>query len=425
MLSSNEWRAEALECGAVPLIEKALRRIRAQDRHFNAISVLLDDEALAAAADLDSSTDPGPLHGVPVLIKEEVAVRGVPTTYGTNANPTPATADDEIVRRLRKAGAIILGKTTMPAFGAFPFTESEARGITRNPHNTSYTPGGSSGGSAVAVAAGWVPFAVGGDGGGSIRIPSAHCGLYGLKPARGTLPGEDLWCRLGTAGPIARSARDCALLFDALSDSVATETEGASIRIGVSLQPSTPLTPPHRDHVRAVHAIAERLRGMGHEVRDYRLRHKDPTAAFVTQFFAGIRKEIAKLEYPDRIERRHKVTRAAGVWAQGPVLRWAEGFSDRLGEQLDRVFDDIDVLLTPTVASRPARAGVLSGKGMLAAQIASLPSVAYTALWNVSGHPAMSIPAGRGSDGLPVGVQLVARDERLLLDLASASSSAP
>ena len=425
MLSSNEWRAEALENGAVPLIEKTLRRIRAQDRHFNAISVLLDDEALAAAADLDSSTNPGPLHGVPVLIKEEVDVRGVPTTYGTNANPTPVDADDEIVRRLRNAGAIILGKTTMPAFGAFPFTESEARGITRNPHDTRYTPGGSSGGSAAAVAAGWVPFAVGGDGGGSIRIPSAHCGLYGLKPARGTLPGEDLWCRLGTAGPIARTAQDCALLFDALSDSVATDTEGASLRIGVSLQPSTPLTPPHRDHVRAVQAMAERLRGMGHEVRDYRLRHKDPTAAFVTQFFAGIRKEIAELEHPDRIERRHKVTRAAGMWAQGPVLRWAEDFSDRLGEQLDRVFDDIDVLLTPTVASRPARAGVLAGKGMLAAQIASLPSVAYTALWNVSGHPAMSIPAGKGSDGLPVGVQLVARDERLLLELASASSPAP
>lgn len=423
MLSSSQWRSKALEHGAVPLIEKTLRRIRAQDRHFNAISVLLDDEALAAAADLDSSTDPGPLHGVPVLIKEEVAVRGVPTTFGTNANPTPATADDEIVRRLRKAGAIILGKTTMPAFGAFPFTESEARGITRNPHNPRFTPGGSSGGSAVAVAAGWVPFAVGGDGGGSIRIPSAHCGLYGLKPARGTLPGE-LWCRLGTAGPIARTARDCALLFDALSDSVATETEGASLRIGVSLQPSTPLTSPHRDHVRAVRAMADRLRGMGHEVRDYTLQYKDPTAAFVTQFFAGIRKEIADLEFPERIERRHKVTRAAGVWAQGPVLRWAEGFSDRLGEQLDRVFDEIDVLLTPTVASRPARAGVLSGKGMLAAQIASLPSVAFTALWNVSGQPAMSIPAGRGIDGLPIGVQLVARDERLLLNLA-ASLSAP
>ena len=157
---------------------------------------------------------------------------------------------------------------------------------------------------------------------------------------------------------------------------------------------------------------------------DYALRHKDPTAAFVTQFFAGIREEIAGLEYPERIEGRHKVTRLAGAWAQGPVLRWAEKFSDELGEELDRVFEDVDVLLTPTVASRPARAGVLSGKGMLAAQIASLPSVAFTALWNVSGHPAMNIPAGRGRDGLPVGVHLVARDERLLLNLA-ASLSAP
>ena len=150
-----------------------------------------------------SETRKSALFGVPIAIKEEVDVAGTVTTFGTNANSTKRCKDAEIVSRLRRAGAIIIGKTTMPAFGAFPFTESEATGITRNPYDLSRTPGGSSGGTAAAIAAGMVPAAIGGDGGGSVRIPAAHCGLVGLKPGRGVLPTDpypDLWLSLGTAG---------------------------------------------------------------------------------------------------------------------------------------------------------------------------------------------------------------------------------
>src|SRR4029079_1839987 len=127
----------------------------------------------------------GPLHGVPVAIKEEIDVAGCVTTFGGLANSTPAAAGGEVVRRLREAGAVIIGKTRMPEFGQWPFTESVDGGHTRNPWKPGHTPGGSSGGTAVAVAAGMVPLGIGGDGGGSIRIPAACCGLFGLKPQRG------------------------------------------------------------------------------------------------------------------------------------------------------------------------------------------------------------------------------------------------
>ena len=177
------------EATAVEVVEASLARIAELDPGLNAFSRVLADEARAEAAERDralaAGETPGPLHGVPVAIKEEIDVAGCVTTFGGDANSTPVAADAEVVRRLRAAGAVIVGKTTMPEFGAFPYTESVARGITRNPWDPSRTPGGSSGGTAVAVATGMVPVGLGGDGGGSIRIPSACCGLFGLKPQRG------------------------------------------------------------------------------------------------------------------------------------------------------------------------------------------------------------------------------------------------
>ncbi|HEU5454933.1 MAG TPA: amidase family protein, partial [Nocardioides sp.] len=190
--------------GAV--VDAALGRIAALDPHFNAFSVVLTAdarrEATARDQQLAEGDPPGPLHGVPVAIKEEIDVAGCVTTFGGEANSTPAGADAEVVRRLRDAGAVIVGKTTMPEFGAFPYTESVSRGVTRNPWDATRTPGGSSGGTAVAVATGMATVGLGGDGGGSIRIPSACCGLFGLKPQRGrvtTAPHPHLWWALGTA----------------------------------------------------------------------------------------------------------------------------------------------------------------------------------------------------------------------------------
>lgn len=424
-LGIRAWRQRVLDTpgGAVEGVRACIERIDALNPTYNAVNIVLEKQALASAEALDNASArpgfvPGPLHGVPILIKDEVDVAGAATTFGSAGNSTVKTADSLLVTRLREAGAIIVGKTTMPAFGAFPFTESEAFGITRNPWDPTRTPGGSSGGSAVAVATGMVPAAIGGDGGGSIRIPSAHCGLTGLKPARGsvpTAPYRDLWMALGTAGPIARSVEDCALIFDAISSSSthshigesSAEGEERKLLIGVHTRPATPGIRVHPDHLKAVRDTARKLEAAGHEVREVKLRHPDPTVAFVTQFFGGIRSEIKDLEYPERIEPRHKRTRVMGAWVTPRVEKRARNWSERFGEIMDGQLSGFDALLTPAVASRPARAGRHLNSGTIRTQLASLSSVAFAAQWNVSGHAAMVLPAGLGTDGVPVGIQLV------------------
>ena len=209
----TEWWRQSAEqlagsdTSAVEILDSHLGRIAHVDPKLNAMSVVLTKWAHAEAVARDgvraSGEVTGPLHGVPVVIKEEIDVAGCVTTFGGRGNDHPAVADAEVVSRLRHAGAIIVGKTTMPEFGAFPYTESDAYGVTRNPWRRDHTPGGSSGGTAVAVATGMAAVGLGGDGGGSIRIPAACVGLFGLKPQRGrvtTAPTEHLWWALGPPG---------------------------------------------------------------------------------------------------------------------------------------------------------------------------------------------------------------------------------
>lgn len=437
-------RTTAGELTSVEVVEACLDRIMERDPALNAFSLVLADEARAEAgrrdAALAAGETPGPLHGVPVAVKEELAVAGCVTTFGGRANVTPAEADAEVVRRLREAGAVIIGKTRMPEFGQWPFTESRAGSYTRNPWDPSRTPGGSSGGTAVAVAAGMVPVGLGGDGGGSIRIPSACCGLFGLKPSRGrtsSAPLEHLWVGLGTNGPLARTVLDSALVYDAIRGNVPgdrftapdpatsfTDAAGAApgrLRIGWSTKPVSKGVRPHPEHVEAVRATARLLEELGHEVREVDPHYPDPTPAFVPQFFAGIREEADAVEHPDRLEPRTREVYRLGAWVRPAVVRWALRAGERLATKADRVFEDVDVLLTPTIAPRPRTVGALDRGGAVALAARSMPMIAYTALWNVTGHPAASVPAGTGTDGLPLAVQLVGRrlDEVTLLSLSA------
>ncbi|WP_243059342.1 amidase [Nocardioides sp. SR21] len=420
--------------------EQALRRIADRDDELNAFSVLLAEEALAEASARDAAPGPvGPLHGVPIAIKEEVDVAGTVTTFGGEANSTPAAADGEVVRRLRAAGAVIVGKTAMPEFGAFPFTEGDSFGITRNPWDPTRTPGGSSGGTAVAVSTGMVPAGIGGDGGGSIRIPSASCGLFGLKPQRGrvtTAPQPHLWWALGTAGPLTRSVLDSALVYDAIRGNVdgdlykaggdepfvdAVGREPGRLRIGWSTKAVTLGVKPDPLHVEAVQETARLLATLGHDVREVDPRYPDPTAAFIPQFFAGIRTEADLVEHYDRLERRTRETYRLGSWVTPKVIQWALKQSEKVSRKANRVFDVVDVLLTPTLAHRPPEVGRLTGIGTVRASLRSMPSIAYVALWNVAGNPAASVPCGIAADGLPVAVQLVGRtdDEATLFSLSA------
>jgi amidase len=446
-------RVAAGEVSALGLTEAVLARIEQVDPTVNAFTVVLAAEARAEAAARDEARargdELGPLHGVPVAIKEENDVAGTVTTFGGAANASPARADGLVTRRLREAGAVVVGKTNMPEFGEFPFTESERFGATRNPWNPGFTPGGSSGGTAAAVATGMVPVGIGGDGGGSIRIPAAYCGLFGLKPTRGrvsTAPQPDLWSALGTVGPLTRGVLDSALVYDVVrgnqpgdrftapdpvsSFAAAARLETAEsqrpLRVGWTTRSATPGVRADAEHVRAVEETAALLEGLGHRVEELSVRYPDPTAAFVPQFLAGVRTEARMMEHPDRLEAKTRQLAALGAAVRPGALAWAVRQGERLARTVDAgVFARCDVLLTPTVPHRPARLPVIGGRALPTAMVRSVTAIAYTGLWNVTGHPAASLPAGLGADGLPTAVQLVGRrgEETTLLALAAQAES--
>lgn len=452
LFAGVEGQARAVAAGelsSVELVEASLARIEAVDPLLNAFTNVLAETALAEAQTRDDARARGeklgPLHGVPVAIKEEDDVAGTVTTFGGSANRTPVLRDGQAARRLRDAGAVIVGKTNMPEFGQWPFTESERHGNTRNPWKPGHTPGGSSGGTAAAVAAGMVPMGIGGDGGGSIRIPSAACGLFGLKPTRGRVssaPHTALWGALGTIGPLTRSVIDSAIVYDVirgnepsdryrLDDDAPPFAEAArlqssdsqrKLRIGWSTRSTIRGIRPAPDHVRAVEETCALLAGLGHEVFEIDPRYPDATLAFVPQFVGGVRAEAELVEHRDRLERRTKQLLGIGAPIRQRMVDGAVRRGAKLAERVDeRIFSQCDVLLTPTIAARPPQVGVLDGATVVKAAFKAQPMIAYTALWNVTGHPAAAVPAGFADDGLPTSIQLVGRhgDEATLFGLSA------
>ncbi len=434
------------EVSSAELTAGLLERIQALDPGLGAFRAVLAERALDEAAARDRATgDRGPLHGVPVAVKDENDVAGEVTTYGGSAQVSPATADSEVVRRLRAAGAVVIGKTRMSEFGQWPYTESVTYGITRNPWDPARSPGGSSGGSAVAVATGMTAAAVSGDGGGSIRIPAAWCGLYGLKPQRGRVsaaPYDALWGTLGTIGPLTRSVADTAMFYDAVRGTVASDrwraTEPAAsyvsaleqpvrrLRIGVTARTTTPGVRVDPQQRRALDETVSLLVDAGHEVEELAGRLPDPTTAFVPQFFGAVRDEAARVERPERLERRTRQTLALARAYPPAVVRWAERRGEALTARVDGLFERYDLLLTPTVPMLPPYAGVLDGLGSVRAALRSTPAIAFTAIWNVAGNPAAAIPAGFTDDGLPLSVQLIGprNGEPLILQTSAHLESA-
>jgi amidase len=427
---------------AVELTQATLERIQRYDGKLNAFTTVLVEQALAEAEDRDTvgAVAGGPLHGVPVAIKEELDVRGAVTTFGGRANLTPAAADSEVVRRLRKAGAVVVSKTNMPEFGQVPLTDSGAHGLTRNPWDLTRSPGGSSGGSAAAVAAGLVPLAMGGDGGGSIRVPAAACGIFGLKPQRGRVSDAPLrhpWWALGTTGPLTRSVRDSALVYDVIRGALPTDrfraaeprtsfTEAVDavpgrLRIGWSTRSPVRGLRPDAEHVQAVRETATTLAGLGHQVEEVEAHYPEVTAPFLVQYLGAMRRESALVERPELLERRTRETARLGAWIRPGTIEWAIRQGEKASVSVDRIFERCDLLLTPVMATRPPLAGAVQGLGTVRSLLRSLPVSAYAAVWNVTGNPAASVPAGFGRDGLPLAVQLVGRsdDEPTILGVAA------
>jgi amidase len=437
-------QAELIRAGEVSsreLVELYLERIDRIDPQLNSYRIVMAERALAEADQADArrrSDGDRPLLGVPIAIKDNVDIAGELTTHGTNAYGEPATSDAEIVTRLKTAGAVILGKTLLPELAVYPWTESATFGATRNPWDLQRTTGGSSGGSGAAVAAGLAAAGMASDGGGSIRIPAACCGLFGLKPQRGRVSmmhHPDHWHGLSVFGSVTRSVADTALWLDVVSGKAEGDAETArppatsfaeaaatlpgKLRVAFSTATGLPPVKVAPEVKQAVEDTAELLRSLGHTVE-----RKDPAYGFIQPFFIprwlrGIHDDAASLAHPERLERRIRLLAAAGrMLGRGATARsraGEPGYAARVGE----VFRDHDVLLTPTMPTPAWRVLRFEGRSVIRATLGAADIVPFTGPWNVTGQPAASVPAGFTADGLPV--QLIGRphDETTLLSLAA------
>jgi amidase len=433
------------------LVEASLRRIDDLEPTINAFTHVAHEAALADADAIEPG-DPRPFAGVPIAIKDNRPVTGMPLTMGSDIfGDFVSDHDAYLVRRLREAGFVIVGKTSMPEMGILPTTEPRRFGPTGNPWNPERTPGGSSGGSAAAVAAGMVPVAHGNDGGGSIRIPAACCGLVGLKPARGRVSvGPDGGHSfLVSDGVLTHTVEETARVLDVLSGpepgdaswappppaagySGLSQVDPGRLRIGLTT--TSPLEDATVDPAceQAVRDAGALLESLGHHVQEISppwsglnllpefMRAFGPLVSFTTWLGGWLNhREPA----PEDVE---PLTWA--LWrhtCEQDTMKYltAQYRLESVGRSIVQQLGEFDVVLTPVVALRPVPIGEIDGLGPdpMAKFRKSGYFTPFTAIFNVTGQPAISLPLYHGDDGLPTAVQLVgppAREE-VLLSLAS------
>ncbi len=416
------------------LLDVYLERIGRLDPALRSYRVVLADTARQEAAAAQSRLDAGErlqLLGVPIAIKDDIDVAGEVTTYGSAAHGPARTQDAEVVRLVREAGAVILGKTAVPEMMIWPFTESVTFGATRNPWNTEYTPGGSSGGSGAAVAAGLAPMAVGSDGMGSIRIPSTWCGLFGMKPQRDRVPmapHDDAWNGLSVNGPMARTVEDAALFLDVTAPGngfvAAAKRPPGQLRIALSTKVPPLLTARVGKAQRTTVEEAGALLGeLGHEVitrdPDY------PTTAVYSQamprYFRGVYDDVKALPHPERLDARTRAFARIGGLFSERRMNAIRGAESEVAERVQSIFDDVDVVVTPGTATGPSRIGAYQRRGAMSTLALVAARVPFQAMFNVTGQPAAVVPWDLDGKGVPTSIQFVGKpfDEATLLSLAA------
>ena len=455
---------------AVAVLEEYLAAIDRRDPELHAFNLVMADEARAAAAAVDAAvqkgTDPGPLAGVPVALKDNLCTRGVPTTCSSQilAGWRPP-YDATVVTRLRQAGAVAVGKTNLDEFAMGSSTENSAFGPTRNPHDPGRVPGGSSGGSAAAVAAGFAPLALGSDTGGSIRQPAALCGVVGVKPTYGLVSRYGLVAfasSLDQIGPFAASVADAATLLEVIAghdpaDSTSIDRPPpelvsgldrgvAGLRVGVIREL---LDGIDADVLERVHQAADALSAAGAVVGEASV----PAAIYGLSAYyliapAEASSNLARydgvrygLRVPgEDITAMYEATRAKGFGAEVKrrimlgTYALSAGYYDAYYGQAQRVrtliiqdfkaaYQDYDVLISPTAPTTafPFGAKTDNPLAMYLSDVCTIPS-------NLAGDPAMSVPFGTGTDGLPVGVQVLApalREDVMFRTAAVLEQAAP
>lgn len=446
------------EVSATELCEEAIERIERINPALNAVVTKMYEEGRNSARE---ATPKGPFAGVPFLLKDLMfAYAGVRMSDGSKARQRYIPDhDSEMVVRFKRAGLVILGKTNTPEFGLMGITEPELFGACRNPWSTGHTPGGSSGGSAAAVAGGMVPMAAGGDGGGSIRIPSAYCGLFGLKPSRGRNPsGPDhgrVWQGAVQEHVISRSVRDSAAMLDATQGAdcgapyeirpperpYTEEVERDPEHLTIAFTTRSPLgTPVHADCVRAVEDAALLLEDLGHGVEEAAPNIDGAALArsYLAMYFGEVAADIDELKTV--LGRRARPSDVEPLtWTLGLLGRacgedyLVKGLRvwDHAARAMGLFFKSYDLYLTPTTAYPPARIAELQPKPAEALLIKcintlrlgrllkasgmvdqmaekSLERTPFTQLANLTGLPAMSVPLYWTAEGLPLGVQFIA-----------------
>lgn len=443
-LTEQLYQLASGEATSVDLVRRALHAIDASQSTLNAFRVVFTESALASAAEADRRRAAGhraPLLGIPIAVKDDTDIAGVATSFGAFGYIEPAGHDAEVVRRLRAAGAVIVGKTNTCELGQWPFTSGPGFGHTRNPWSRRHTPGGSSGGSAAAVAAGLVAAAIGSDGAGSVRIPAAWTHLVGIKPQRGrisTWPLAEAFNGLTVNGVLARTVEDAALVLDAVSGNAEGDlhkpppmkvsdyvrTAPGQLRIALSTQfPYTGFPARLDPEIRAaLNRTAEQLRLLGHTVvpgnPDYGLRL---SWNFLSRSTAGVWAAGNRLGGGVNLDPRTLANMRTGRLLSQAVLRKARAHEVQDQRRVGSIFRIVDVVLAPTTAQPPPLVNTFDDLGALETDRTMIAACPVTWPWNLLGWPSISVPAGFTSEGLPIGVQLMgpANSDGLLVSLAA------
>jgi amidase len=408
--------AEAVRSGSatpVDAVSQHLEQIASLDDRVGAFVRVRRERALAEADAVAARPELAelPLAGVPIAIKDNVQVEGEPTRFGCpQTSVEPADKDHEVVARLRAAGAVVVGITRLPELGVFGTTE-DVWGVARNPWKLEVTPGGSSGGSAAAVAAAMVPVAHGNDGLGSIRIPAACCGLFGIKPGVGVVPSG-----------VATTVDDAALLLSVMADDPSLATVGppaGKLRVAVSTKVPLPGVKVDPETLAAVGATAKALVAAGHDVTRADPPYSQSAANAVVAWFTAATADETKGLDESKLEPRQRRHAQIGRTLER-LGRVRQKDRDRFKERAGEFFGRFDVLVTPVMTKQPPVADGWPDRSWRANFFGNARWAPFSASWNFAQYPGAAVPAGIHSNGTPMSVQIVAPTggEALLLSVA-------